>query len=87
MSVFNTLLPSKNSTLFRPTPSEALAEIVILPRTIALFVGEVMETVGKVLSTVTETLAEVKILPALSVARADKVWAPSEKVAVFQLKE
>ena len=67
--------------------SLALAETVMLPETVAAFVGVEIETVGGVVSafaTVTVTEAIV-VLPAASRARALRVWLPLLTVALFQL--
>ena len=65
-----TRVPSaQNSTLVTPTLSEAVAASGTLPETVAPSAGEVIETVGAVVSggagTVTVTL-EVVVLPAAS---------------------
>src|SRR5439155_24017055 len=72
------------------TLSEALAVTVIVPETGALPSGEVIATVGGVVSevgggpfeTVTSTMADSPILPALSCARACKVCGPFPTVCV-----
>ncbi len=62
---------AKNSTLERPTVSEAFAETVTaVPETMAPLVGAVMLTVGPTLSTVTVRPAETVVWSALSVAAA-----------------
>jgi hypothetical protein len=68
--------------------SEALAETVMVPETVAPELGDVMLTVGAVVSgTVTLTDAEVAVLPAASRATALRVWVPTEAVAVFHATE
>ena len=60
-----------------PTSSEAFAEMVIVPGTVAPFVGDVIETLGKAstggLLTFTVTVAEVAVLLAASRAVAVRV--------------
>ena len=59
-----------------PTELEALATTLIVPETVAPFVGEVIETVGGgggVLETVTVIAALVAELPAVSFALAASV--------------
>ena len=80
------LTPSTWScTLAMPTLEEALAVTVIVPISVAPFVGEVMETVGGVtaLFTVIETPALVVLAFAVSVAMAVTVCLPLLSVAVF----
>jgi hypothetical protein len=68
--------------------SEALAETVTVPETVAPELGDVIDTVGAVVSdTVTLTDEEVAVLLAASRATARRVWAPMEAVAVFQVTE
>jgi hypothetical protein len=68
--------------------SEALAETVMVPETVAPELGEVMLTVGAVVSdTVTLTEDEVPVLFAASRATALRVWVPTEAVAVFHATE
>ena len=75
---------SWNCTPTTPTLSEALAETVTVPETVAPDVGDVMLTVGAVVSeTVTLTEADVAVLLAASRATAVKVCVPMEAVAVF----
>ena len=69
--------------------SEAVAESVVMPEMVALFVGVVREMVGKVVServfeTVTETGLVVVVFPAASKAIALKVCVPFERVAVLK---
>jgi hypothetical protein len=64
---------TKNWTPATPTLSEAEALTVVVPETVAPDDGEVMLTVGAVVSafdTVTVTAAEVVLLPAASRALA-----------------
>src|SRR5439155_4970281 len=67
---------SLNCTPTTPTLSLALAETVTVPDTVAPGVGEAMEMVGGVLSTVTLTAAEVVWLPAPSRATAVTLCEP-----------
>ena len=67
--------------------SLAVALTVIVPETVAPSAGDVSATVGAVLSTldtVTETPAEIVLLPAASRARAFKVCVPLTIVVVSQ---
>jgi hypothetical protein len=69
--------------------SEAFAVTVIVFLTVALFAGDVSETVGAVVSatvlfTVTVTLPLVVEFPAASFAIARKVCVPLLDVVVFQ---
>ena len=75
-----TFAPStRNCTLCTPTASEALAVTVGVPDTVAPALGELIETVGALLSTLTATAAEVRVLPAVSVATArERVVAVGE---------
>ncbi len=75
---------SLNCTLAIPAEPVAEAETVTaLPLTVAPFAGAVMETDGAVtLLTVTEIPAAVPTLPAVSVATADRVWAPLDTAVV-----
>src|SRR5439155_24292340 len=76
--------PSRlNWTPTMPTLSAALAVIVIVPATEAPEVGEEMETVGGVLSTVTVTAVEVVVVPAASRATAVKLCEPLLAGVVF----
>ncbi len=62
---------------------------MIVPFTVALFAGEVIETVGGVVSvlfTVTVTTALVAVFPAASFATAVSVWLAFETDVVFQEK-
>ena len=90
MSAEPTLAPSTcNCTLATPTLSDAVAFTVTVPLTVALFEGEVIETVGGVvseLSTATFTLALVVAFPAASFATAVNVWLPFETDAVLHEK-
>src|SRR5439155_327802 len=82
-----TLAPSTlNWTPATPTLSAALADTVIVPETVAPFAGEVMLTVGAVVSlaTVIVTGAEVMRLPAASRAATVRVCEPLVAVVVFQ---
>src|SRR5712664_4186468 len=84
------LMPSSwNCTPTTPTLSEALAVTVIVPETLAPDAGEVMLTVGAVVSlnTVTVTGAEVVRLPAASRATAVRVCEPLLAEVVFQETE
>src|SRR6266851_5636773 len=80
---------SLNWTPTTPTLSVAVALTVVVPVTVAPFAGAVIATVGGVVSgvgfeTVTETGADVVVLPAASRATAVSVWAPAVAVVVFQ---
>src|SRR5437879_2641872 len=80
------LAPSnRNCTPTTPTLSEALAVTLVVPPTVAPETGEVMLTVGGVVSlnTVTVTAAEVVRLPAASRATAVSVCEPLLAVVVF----
>jgi hypothetical protein len=80
--------------LLTATLSLALAEITIVPETVAPLLGELIETVGAVLSCgdwpvlliVTLTLVEA-VLPAASLAVAESVWTPFSVELVSQLSE
>src|SRR5512140_508416 len=68
--------------------SEAVAVMSTAPATVAPAVGKVRLTVGGVVSemppvTVTETVAEVAVLPAASEARAFSTWVPLVDAALF----
>jgi hypothetical protein len=83
-------MPTKNATPATPTLSEAVAVTVIVADTVAPLAGEVMETVGSVVSppevvldTVTVTPAEVAVLPAASRARAVRTRVPFATWVVF----
>ena len=82
-----------NWTPTTPTLSEALAVTLIVPPTIAADAGDVMLTVGKVVSgggaldTVMVTGAEVRTLPAASRATAVNVCDPFANVVVFTATE
>src|SRR5437773_1118566 len=80
---------SRNCTPTTPTLSEALAVTLVVPPTVAPETGEVMLTVGGVVSlnTVTVTAAEVVRLPAASRATAVSVCEPLLAVVVFQETE
>jgi len=77
-----------NWTPATPTLSEALAVTLIVPETGAPLAGDVMLTVGGVVSgggaleTVTVTEAEVQGLPGASLATAVRVWVPLLAAAV-----
>ena len=60
--------------------SLADAEMVMLPLTVALLAGAVMETVGSVVSVaiVTDLLTGLDIFPTASLAHAYAVWLPLE---------
>src|SRR5205814_221915 len=79
---------AKNCTPATPTLSEAFAATVIVPETVAPLAGELMLTVGGVVSgggpfeTLTVTGAEVVRLPAASRATAVKVCEPLLAVVV-----
>src|SRR5262249_39379290 len=81
---------NRNCTPTTPLLSEALAETEIVPSTVAAFAGAVIDTVGGVVSTggvlltVTETAADVVLLPAPSRAIAVSVCAPFVAVVVSQ---
>src|SRR5436190_530479 len=73
------LAPSTlNWTLTTPTLSEASAVTAMVPETVDPDAGDVMLTVGGVVSlkTVTVTALEVASFPAASRARAVNVWEP-----------
>jgi hypothetical protein len=80
---------TKNCTPATPTLSEAEALTVVVPETVAPEAGEVMLTVGGVVSgggafdTVTVTAAEVVELPAASRALAVRECEPLVAVVVF----
>jgi hypothetical protein len=79
------LVPSsRNWTPTTPTLSEAVAETVTVPDTVAPLAGAVIVTVGGLLSTVTLTLLLVVLFPAASRATAVRVWEPLPTVVVFQ---
>ena len=79
------LAPSSwNCTPTTPTLSEAVAETVTVPETVAPELGDVTLTVGAVVSeTVTLMEADVEVLLAASRATALSVCVPMEAVAVF----
>jgi len=85
------LLPStRNCTPATPTLSLAVALTVVVPDTVAPFAGELMLTVGAVVSvfdTVTEIADEVVRFPAASRATAVNVCDPLLTVVVFQETE
>jgi hypothetical protein len=89
------LAPSSwNWTPTTATLSEALAETVMLPLTVAPALGDEMVAVGGVVSeggpfeTVTEMEADVVVLPAASRALALRVWLlPLAAVVVSQATE
>ena len=77
---------SLNCTPVTPTPSVAVAVTVTAPPlTNEPFAGAVIDTVGGVLSIVTERVA-VAVFPVASVATALKVCGPFVTPAVFQEK-
>ena len=81
---------TRNCTPATPTLSDAVALTVVVPDTLAPFAGELMLTLGAVVSafdTVTETADEVLRLPAASRATAVNVCAPFPTVVVFQETE
>jgi hypothetical protein len=81
------LTPSSwNWTPATPVLSKVVAATVVEPARVAPEAGEVMETLGGVVSlaTVTVAAAEVARLPAASRATAVRVWAPLVAVVVFQ---
>ncbi len=59
-----------------PTVEVAWAVTLMVPVTVAPAAGEVMETVGGALATVTVMAAEVVLWPCVSVASAASVWLP-----------
>ncbi len=75
-----------NWTVSRPEPASAelLVSATVL-RTLAASAGAVMEPVGLVLSTRTVIVAEVKVLPALSVVTTRRSYWPSACAVVSQL--
>src|SRR5438552_2324842 len=75
---------SLNCTPTTPTLSVASADTVTVPTTEAPGVGEEMETVGGLLSTVTLIAAAVAVFPAASRATAVKLCEPLLAVVVFQ---
>ncbi|HTP44344.1 MAG TPA: hypothetical protein VMJ13_07245, partial [Candidatus Acidoferrum sp.] len=90
VSAAPTFAPSTcNCTLATPTLSEAVTLTVTVPFTVALLAGDVIETVGGVVSalfTVTVTTALVAAFPAASFATAASVWLAFETEVVFQEK-
>ena len=77
---------SWNWTPTTATLSDASAETVTEPVTVAPEAGEVMATVGAAVSgTATLTDAEVAVLLAASRAIALRVWVPTVAVAVFHV--
>src|SRR5580658_3558301 len=76
-----------NCTLATATLSEALAVTVMVPETVAPEAGEVMETLGGVVSalfTVMETAELVALLPAVSMATAVRECLPLVSVPVLR---
>src|SRR5580700_8228874 len=76
-----------NCTLAIATLSEALAVTVMVPETVAPEAGEVMETLGGVVSvllTVMETTELVALLPAVSMATAVRECLPLVSVPVLR---
>jgi hypothetical protein len=84
---------TKNWTPVTPTLSEAEALTVVVPETVAPEAGDVMLTVGGVVSgggafdTFTVTAADVVWLPAASRALAVRECEPLATVVVFQETE
>jgi len=80
---------SRNCTPTTPTLSEALAVTLIVPATMVPEAGEVMLTVGGVVSlnTVTVTGSDVHSMPSESLATAVSVCEPLLAVVVFQETE
>src|SRR5882724_1128295 len=77
---------TRNCTPATPTLSDAVALTVVVPDTVAPFPGELMLTLGAVVSafdTVTVTADEVLRLPAASRATAVNVCEPFPAVVVF----
>ena len=72
------------STPEPPGSAELLVRATVL-RTLAASAGAVIEPVGAVLSTRTVIVAEVKVLPALSVVRTRRSYWPSACAVVSQL--
>jgi len=78
---------TRNCTPATPTLSDAVALTVVVPDTVAPFAGELMLTLGAVVSeleTVTLTADEVVRFPAASRATAVRVCGPLPTVVVFQ---
>src|SRR5207237_9221004 len=74
-----------NCTPTTPMLSDAVAEIVAVPDTVARSTGDTIPTVGGVVSvllTVTEAL-DSAVFPAASRATAPTVWGPLGAVPVF----
>ena len=81
---------TRNCTPATPTLSLAVALTVVVPDTVAPFAGELMLTVGAVVSsfdTVTEIADEVVRFPAASRATAVNVCDPLLTIVVFQETE
>src|SRR5438093_3152908 len=77
-----------NWTPAMPALSDALAVTVIVPETVEPGKGDVMLTVGDVVSeTVTATALDVVAFPAASRARAVSEWDPGLAVVVFHETE
>jgi hypothetical protein len=76
-----------NCTLPTATLSDAVAESVIVPETVAPETGEVIETVGGVVSdvlfTVMDTAVLVVLFPEVSAATAVRLCLPFARVVVF----
>ena len=66
---------------------EAVAETVIVPRTVAAGAGVVIETAGAGLRTVTVIPGEVVDWPSVSVAIAERACEPLTTVLVAQVTE
>ena len=61
-------------------------EDLLLSLRVALASGELIETVGALLSTLIATVAEVRVFPAVSVATAVSVWLPSASQLVSPVR-
>lgn len=86
MSVACRELSRKNATLAIPALSEAVAETITVPDTVAPEAGELMEITGGILSallTVSDTPALVVVCPVELLATADREWLPLESVVVL----
>jgi hypothetical protein len=67
-----------------PMALEVLAVIATVPRSRLAAEGAVIEIVGAWLLTVTEMVADVAVLPAVSRATAVSVWLPPATAVVFK---
>ncbi len=78
-----------NWTPTTPTLSAALAVTLIVPETVAPFAGELMLTVGGILSLATVTVmeSEMNCRPSTSRATAVRVCVPLAALVVFQETE